>query len=129
MPWTASMPTTASTKHQQSCHVFLSHAGEHKRGFVDFLEVEFKKRFPAVRVFLDEYTLEPAGRAMDNIHAALQDAFVGERAAPVMVVLVVLGCAWCGGAARSVCVYMWWYSQEQKRHCALTIKVNSQSQL
>jgi hypothetical protein len=58
--------------------VFLSHAGEEKREFVDFLWQEFGNCYPSMDVFLDEYSLPPGEKAMDNIHAALSDAFVGE---------------------------------------------------
>jgi hypothetical protein len=57
--------------------VFLSHAGEQKRDFVDFLESRFKTYHPAVNVFLDEYSLPKGGEAMDGICAALRDACVG----------------------------------------------------
>jgi hypothetical protein len=61
--------------------VFISHAGEQKRGFVAFLREEFKRSYPALKVFVDESSLEMGGNAMPAIEAALGDAFVG--AAPM----------------------------------------------
>ena len=57
--------------------VVISHAGEQKRVFVDFLYEAFQERLPLVKVFLDEYSLPKGGDAPPTIHAALQDAFVG----------------------------------------------------
>jgi hypothetical protein len=65
--------------------VFISHAGEEKRGFVAFLREEFKRRYPALEVFVDEYSLKMGGSAMPAIEAALGDAFVG--APPLLPVL------------------------------------------
>jgi hypothetical protein len=64
----------------QDYQVFISHSGEQKRGFVDFLEAEFANRYPDVKVFLDEYCLKPGDHALKEIHAAMQDAHVGEWA-------------------------------------------------
>jgi hypothetical protein len=61
----------------KQCHVFISHAGEEKRGFVDFLLADFNKRYPALTVFVDDYSLKVGGDAMSAMSAALQDAFVG----------------------------------------------------
>jgi hypothetical protein len=73
-------PMFATRKLQQFpsgelCHVFISHAGEQKRGFVDFLVAAFP---PPLKVFLDEYTLEAGNDAMPAIDASLKDALVGE---------------------------------------------------
>jgi hypothetical protein len=70
---------TGAPHPRQPCHVFLSHAGEQKQIFVDFVMDAFKTRCPNLNVFLDEYCLEPCGAAMLNIRFALQDALVGER--------------------------------------------------
>jgi hypothetical protein len=59
------------------CRVFISHAGQEKRGFVAFLREEFKRSHPALDVFVDEYSLKMGGSAMPAIEAALGDAFVG----------------------------------------------------
>jgi hypothetical protein len=59
------------------CQVFISHAGEQKRGFVDFLRKEFNDRHAALEVFVDQYSLKMGGSAMPAIEAALGDAFVG----------------------------------------------------
>jgi hypothetical protein len=61
----------------RQCRVFISHAGEEKRGFVAFLLEEFNRRYPALEVFVDEYSLKMGGSAMPAIEAALGDAFVG----------------------------------------------------
>jgi hypothetical protein len=58
--------------------VFISHAGEQKRGFVDFLLDKFNELHPALKVFVDEYTLDKGGDALPAINAALGDAFVGK---------------------------------------------------
>jgi hypothetical protein len=58
-------------------HVFLSHSGAQKRGFVDFLLKEFNTRYPAVNVFVDEYSLNPGSDALKAMHIALSDAHVG----------------------------------------------------
>jgi hypothetical protein len=57
--------------------LFLCHAGEQKRCFVDFLRARLESRYPGVRFFLDEYAMKPADGAMEEIHAALGDALVG----------------------------------------------------
>jgi hypothetical protein len=59
------------------CRVFISHAGEQKRGFVAFLRKEFNDHHAALKVFVDESSLEMGGSAMPAIEAALGDAFVG----------------------------------------------------
>jgi hypothetical protein len=59
------------------CQVFISHAGEHRRGFVASLREEFRRSYPALEVFVDEHSLKVEGSAMPAIEAALQDAFVG----------------------------------------------------
>jgi hypothetical protein len=61
----------------QISQVFLSHSSEQKSGFVTFLWEQFKAAYPAVHIFMDEYALDPAGKALQNVHAALQDSFVG----------------------------------------------------
>jgi hypothetical protein len=58
--------------------VFISHAGEQKRGFVDFLLKEFKDLHPALEVFVDEHSLDKGGNALPAMNAALGDAFVGK---------------------------------------------------
>jgi hypothetical protein len=60
------------------CQVFISHAGEQMWGFVDFLLQEFTDRYPAVKVVLDDYSLPKGIELLPEIHAALQDALVGE---------------------------------------------------
>jgi creatinine amidohydrolase/Fe(II)-dependent formamide hydrolase-like protein len=61
----------------RACHVFVSHAGEQKRDFVDIMYNEFHRRFPDVAVFLDETCLKVTEMAANSMHAALQDSFVG----------------------------------------------------
>jgi hypothetical protein len=60
------------------CHVFISHAGEQKALFVDVLHEAFRQRYPAVKVFVDERSLQGGGNAMRSIFDNLADAFVGE---------------------------------------------------
>ena len=57
--------------------VFLSHAGEQKRCFVDYLR-EFLDR-EEVSHFLDEYSLQPGDKAWPTIVQALEGAAVGEH--------------------------------------------------
>jgi hypothetical protein len=57
--------------------VLISHAGAQKRGFVDFLAAEFCQSYPALTLFLDEYSLIPGEDALRIFHAALGDADVG----------------------------------------------------
>jgi hypothetical protein len=79
--------------------------GRQKRGFVDFLEEEFHKRYPAVRVFLDEYSLVPSEDALQSLHAKLGDADVGAR------MRVWGGCSWfSSGASSSLAACMPWRS-------------------
>jgi hypothetical protein len=60
------------------CHVFISHAGEQKAVFVDMLHEAFRQRYPAVKVFVDERSLQGGGDAMRGIFDNLADAFLGE---------------------------------------------------
>jgi hypothetical protein len=63
-----------------ACHVFISHAGEQKHRFVDFLREGFEDRYGTdVKVFVDEYDLKPGDAALQRMHTALGDAFVGKR--------------------------------------------------
>jgi hypothetical protein len=59
------------------CHVFISHAGEQKAGFVDVLWQEFGRKYPVLKVFVDELSLQKGEGAMPAINRALGDAFVG----------------------------------------------------
>jgi hypothetical protein len=70
-------------------HVFISHAGEQKYVFVDFLKQDFATRYPDVKVFLDEYSLEPGEGAAEQMHSALIDTFVC-KCKPLAVSCVVL---------------------------------------
>jgi hypothetical protein len=63
-----------------ACQVFISHAGEQMWGFVDFLLQEFTNRYPSVKVVLDDYPFSKGNSVLPEMHAALQDAFVGEYA-------------------------------------------------
>jgi hypothetical protein len=58
--------------------VFISHAAEQKSGFVDFLMQEFNARYPAVTVFLDDYSAPKEASATAEMSAALEYASVGE---------------------------------------------------
>jgi hypothetical protein len=58
--------------------VFISHTGAQKRDFVDFLEAEFNDRFPALTLFLDDYSLPRTADELEGIRGAVEDAFVGK---------------------------------------------------
>jgi hypothetical protein len=60
------------------CRVFISHAGEQKAVFVDMLHEAFRQRYPALKVFVDERSLQGGGDAMQGIFDSLADAYVGE---------------------------------------------------
>jgi hypothetical protein len=57
--------------------VFISHAGEQKRGFVSFLHAELERRC-GVPVFMDELSLQPGHHGWSSIVHALENAAVGE---------------------------------------------------
>jgi hypothetical protein len=71
--------TVSDKPDDRRCHVFISHAGTEKRGFVRFLFEALRMRFPEIKVFLDEDALEPSHDAVAKMHEALGDAFVGKR--------------------------------------------------
>jgi hypothetical protein len=62
----------------KQCHVFISHAGEQKHDFVDFVKKGFEDHYANVKAFVDEYDLQPGDAAMEEMHKHLGDAFVGE---------------------------------------------------
>jgi hypothetical protein len=67
----------------QKCRVFLSHAGEQKKLFVDSVRERLGEQYPLLKVvpggvFMDELSLPGAGAAMKGIYDSLRDAFVGE---------------------------------------------------
>jgi hypothetical protein len=66
--------------------VFISHAGEQKRGFVSHLHPALERRCE-VRVFLDELSLQPGHHGWSKIVHALENAAVGmarSRHAPAL---------------------------------------------
>jgi hypothetical protein len=62
----------------QLCRVFISHAGEQKPEFVEFLREKFQQSYPTVEVFVDEHSLDVGDEALKKIVAALGEAFVGK---------------------------------------------------
>jgi hypothetical protein len=83
----ASVPALPSGKKETAparghYKVFISHAGEQKRGFVSFLHAELERRCE-VPVFVDELSLQPGEHAWSNIVHALENAAVGAARLPM----------------------------------------------
>jgi hypothetical protein len=64
-----------NTPSGQTCHVYISYAGEASCSLADFLKEELNHSYPALEVFAD--TL-PMLTTSGQMHSALSDAFVGE---------------------------------------------------
>ena len=60
--------------------MFLSHAGEQKRIFVDYLHDSLQNK--GIESFLDEYSLMHGHNSWEQINEALDAADVGEEDAP-----------------------------------------------
>ena len=57
--------------------MFLSHAGEQKRIFVDYIHETLQDR--GITSFLDEHSLERGDESTEQMDAALEAANVGEE--------------------------------------------------
>jgi hypothetical protein len=64
------------------CRVFVSHAGEQKKGLVAIIREKLEGDFSALKdqVFVDEISLRGGDPAMTKIYESLREAFVGKQA-------------------------------------------------
>jgi hypothetical protein len=67
-----------------ACHVFLSHAGERKKSFVDCLHQLLvreggrgQRRKQCINVFMDQHSLEPGMKAWATIEEKAQSCRIG----------------------------------------------------
>jgi hypothetical protein len=84
--------TSSSHDSNDVCHVFLSHAGEQKKAFVDCMHQLLvregsrgKRRDQCINVFLDQHSLKAGSSAWSVIKEKAQTCHVGTRTAETTV--------------------------------------------
>ena len=80
----ASSLLTAAAPYQDPfgkiCKVFISYCGASMVAFAEASKQVLEQRYPALTVFLDDYSVDPAESAMTFVYESLRDAFVGKAA-------------------------------------------------